>query len=180
MSNEKGHNILFGTGDLFIVPEEIDLEEATEEEIEESLILVGESAGEASLILEQEFHDVRGGKDNQILASFRTEENITFNAGIVELHLENMSQFLPGEFSEQGDKKVLKLGGGYQIPVNRLRFVHYKKIDGKRLILDMHKAQNKAGLEMNFNNEEHSIFELEFTLQKSQNKDNIVTITEEI
>lgn len=178
--SEKDHNILFGSGELFIVPDSIDLEEATEEDIEESLVLVGQSSGEAALILEQEFEKVRGGKGHHVLASFQTEQDIVFNAGIVTFELDKLSQFLPGEYSEDETKRTLKLGGDYTIPVNRLRFVHTKKQDGKRLILDMHKAQNEAGMEMNFNASEASVFNLEFSLQKAAGKDNIVTIIEEI
>lgn len=180
MSQEKDYNILFGSGELFIVPDSIDLEEATEEGIEESLVLVGESSGEAGLIIENDFYDVKGGRSHGVLASFVTSETITFNAGIVTLDLEVLSQFLAGDFTETAKERVLKLGGDYTIPINRLRFVHYKKLDGKRLILDMHKAMNKAGLELNFNAEEASVFNLEFTLMKAKGKDNIVTITEEI
>lgn len=177
---EKDHNILFGSGELFIVPEDIDLEEAEDEEIEDALILIGESNGEAGLILEQEFHDVKGGADHQVLASFRTSETIVFNAGIVTLDLENLSKVIASEYKESATERTLKLGGSYKIPVNRLRFVHTKQLDGKRLILDMHKAMNKAGLELNFQAEEESVFNFEFTLMKAKGKDNIVTITEEI
>lgn len=180
MSKNEDHNILFGSGELFIVPDDIDLEEATEEDIEESLVLVGKSSGEASLIIENEFENVRGGKGHHILATFRTEENITFNAGIITFEMDKISQFTAGNFTETESKRVWKLGGDYSIPINRLRFVHTKQVDGKRIILDMHKAMNQAGLEMNFNATEASVFELEFVLQKAAGKDNIVTIIEEI
>lgn len=178
-NNNKDYNILFGAGELYIVPDDLSLEDATEEEIEQKLILVGESSGEASLILEQEWEDVRGGRGHNVLASFRTAETITFNAGIVTFELDKLSKFLPGEYTEDENSRKLKLGGNYSVPINRLRFVHYKP-DNKRLILDMHRAQNRSGLEMNFNAEEASVFNLEFVLHKAKNKDNIVTITEEI
>lgn len=180
MSNKDDYNILFGAGELFIVPDEIDLEEATEEEIEGALVLVGESSGEAALIIENEFENVRGGKGHQILGTFRTEENISFNAGIITFQMENISKFLAGKYSETETEKIWKLGGDYTVPVNRLRFVHTKQVDGKRIILDMHKAMNQAGLEMNFNATEASAFNLEFVLHKAKNRDNIVTIIEEI
>lgn len=180
MAENKDYNILFGSGELFIVPDGVDLEKDTEEEIESKLVLVGESSGEAGLIIENEFHDVRGGRNHGVLASFVTSEEIKFNAGLCTLDLKTMSQFLASNYSETVTERVLKLGGNYTIPINRLRFVHYKRLDGKRLILDMHKAMNKAGLELNFNAEEHSVFNLEFTLMKAKGKDNIVTITEEI
>lgn len=178
--SDKDYNIIFGSGELFIVPDSVDLENDDEETIESALQLIGESNGEASLNLEPEFHDVRGGAGNHVLASFQISEEIVFNAGIVTLDLERLSDIMASDFKETETERILKLGGNYTIPVNRLRFVHYKKQDGKRLILDMHKAMNQAGLELSFNAEEESVFELEFTLMKAKNKDNIVTITEEI
>lgn len=174
MAENKDYNILFGSGDLFIVPEGADADN------EEELLLIGESNGEATLNIEPEFHDVRGGRGHHVLASFKTSEEITFNAGIVTLDLERLSDILDSHYEETGGKRILKLGGDYSIPINRLRFVHYKKQDGKRLIIDMYRAMNRSGLELNFNAEEESVFELEFTLMKARDKENIVTITEEI
>lgn len=173
MSENKDYNIIFGSGELFVVPEGADADN------EDELLLIGESNGEAGLVIEPEFHSVRGGRGHHVLASFKTEEEITFNAGIVTLDLERMSDILASHYEEEDGKRILKLGGDYTIPINRLRFVHYKKQDGNRLIIDMYRAMNQAGLELNFNAEEESVFELEFTLLKAKNKDNIVTIIEE-
>src|SRR5690625_107319 len=124
--SEKDYNIIFGSGELFIVPDSVDLETDDEETIEAALELIGESNGEASLNLEPEFHDVRGGKGHHVLASFQTAEDITFNAGIVTLDLEKLSQIMASNYEETETERILKLGGSYTIPVNRLRFVHYK------------------------------------------------------
>lgn len=178
--SEKEHNIIFGSGELFIVPDGIDLENDDEETIEAALQLIGESSGEASLVVDSEFYDVRGGRGHHVLASFKVSDEIVFNAGIVTLDLERLGDIMAGHYEETATERVLKLGGNYTIPINRLRFVHYKKQDGKRLIVDMHKAINKAGLELSFNAEEESVFDLEFTLLKAVDKENIVTIREEI
>lgn len=178
--NNKDYNIIFGSGELYIVDDGIDLENDDEETIEAGLTLIGESSGEAGLIIENEWHDVKGGRDHQVLASFKTSEQITFNAGIVTLNLENLARIVASKYEEMGDKRKLKLGGSYTVPVNALRFVHYKKQDGKRIIIDMYKAINKSGIELSFKAEEHSVFNFEFTLLKSKDKENVVTITEEI
>ncbi|WP_117161435.1 hypothetical protein [Paraliobacillus sp. X-1268] len=171
--------ILFGTGDLFVVPEEVDLEVDTQEVIDAALVKVGESSGEATLAVEYEFADVRGGTANQIMKSVMTSETISFSAGIVTYDLDKIGEFVAGEYSEDETERKLKLGGGFKVPVKRLRFVHTKD-DGKKIMMDMHKAQNRAGLEWIFNVEEQTNFEYEFTLMKDPNVDNIVTITEEI
>jgi hypothetical protein len=65
--------------------------------------------------------------------------------------------------------------------VKQLRFIHEKE-DGKKIYLDMHKAQNRSGLQWTFNAEENTSFDFEFTLLADQTKTNgnIVTIKEEI
>ena len=175
---EKDYNILFGTGELFLVDDDVDLANDDEKTIEAGLTLIGESSGEAGLIIENEFYDVRGGKDYHVLDSFQISEEITFNAGIATLNLENLGRVLASKYEETGGKRVLKLGGSYTIPANALRFVHTKKRDGGKIIIDMYKSMNKAGIELSFNAEEHSIFDFEFTLMKAKDKENIVTITE--
>lgn len=173
--------ILFGTGELFVVPDSLDLEVATETEINDALVKVGESNGEAQLSVSYDFVDVRGGVGNQILKSFKTSETITFNAGFVTYDLNVISEFLAGNYGEDATEglRTFELGGEYSVPVKRLRFVHTKP-DGYRIIMDMHKAQNRSGLDWTFNSEQNSVFEFEFTLMKDTNKNNIVKITEEI
>ncbi|WP_337019947.1 hypothetical protein [Oceanobacillus massiliensis] len=170
---EEPKEVLFGTGELFIVTtDEMDVETETK---------VGESNGEAALNIATEFVDVRGGVGNDILKSVRTSETITFNAGFVTFDLEVISKFLAGNYSEDTEAGLLtfELGGAYKVPVNHLRFIHTKD-DGKKITMDMWKAQNRAGLEWIFNSEEASAFAFEFTLAKDTSKNNIVVITEEI
>jgi hypothetical protein len=175
--------ILFGSGDIFIVSDTLDLQTATEAEIDAALVKVGESNGEATLNIAYEFVDVRGGKLNQLLKSFMSSESVNFNAGLITFDLKMISEFLAATFSEDttAGKRILGIGGVKNVPIKRLRFVHYKE-DGKRLIMDMHKAQNRTGLEWVFNSEEATPFSFEFTLfaDPTKTNGNIVTITEEI
>jgi hypothetical protein len=163
--------ILFGTGELFIVAED------------ETETKVGESSGEATLNASNEFTDVRGGVKNQIIGSFMTSETVIFNAGIVTYDLKNISEFMAGYFSEDttAGTRTLGIGGKRTVPIKRLRFVHTKE-DGKTITLEMHRAQNRSGLQWTFNAEEATAFDFEFTLLADTTKSdgNIVTITEEI
>lgn len=174
------NEILFGTGDLFIVTEEDDGSGSTTE-VETK---VGESNGEASLNFEYEFTDVNGGASNQTLASFKTSETVLFNAGLVTYDLKTISEFMAGEFTEDttAGTRTFGVGGSYTVPIKRLRFVHTKKQDGKTITLEMFKAQNQTGLEWTFNNEEATAFEFEFKLlaDPSKSNGNIVQIIEEI
>lgn len=174
--------ILFGAGDIYIVPDGIDVDVATEAEIEAAMIKLGESSGESTLSFTESFADVRGGALNQKIASFKTNEEATFNGGIVTLNLEKFAEITSGYYSESEGKKVMGLGGKQTVPIKHLRFVHTKKSDGLRLILDMFKAQNRSGLQMTFNPEQESVFTFEFNLlaDLSRTNGNIVRITEEV
>ncbi|UOQ47737.1 hypothetical protein MUN88_17035 [Gracilibacillus caseinilyticus] len=169
--------ILFGTGDLFIVTEEDD-GSGTMVEVETK---IGLSNGEAALNIEYETVDVRGDKNNKLLKVFKTSENITFNAGIITYDLKEIGNFLDSKFTEdevEGTRK-LELGGDFKVNVNKLKFVHYKE-DGKTITMTMHKATNVAGLEWTFNNEEATSFPFEFRLMHDSEKNNTVEIVEEI
>ncbi|WBL16377.1 hypothetical protein [Sutcliffiella sp. NC1] len=182
MSNQEKQEILFGAGDIYIVPSQIDVDSATEEEIEASLIKIGESSGESTLNFTQNFVDVRGGALNQEIASFMTSEEATFNAGIVTFDLQKISAISSAYYSETDEKRVLGLGGQQTVPINHLRFVHTKRTDGMKLYLDMFRAQNRSGLQMTFNPESESVFNFEFKLlaDPKRNNGNIVRITEEV
>jgi hypothetical protein len=176
--------ILFGTGEVFIVNDDsLDIETATDTEIETATTKVGESNGEATLAIEYEFADVRGGAKNALLKSFMTSESVTFNAGVVTYDLKTISEFMAGYFSEDTTtgKRKFGIGGKTTVPIKKLLFVHTKE-DGKRIFMMMHKAQNRSGLEWAFNNEENTPFAFEFTLLADTSKQdgNLVTIVEEI
>lgn len=165
--------ILFGTGDLYIV--DVD-ENGSEVETK-----VGESNGEAALNIEYDTHDVRGGAKHQLLKVFQTNETINFNAGIVTYSLKTISEFIASRYIEdtEAGTRTLEIGGGFDVKVQKLRFVHTKE-DGKKITMNMHKAMNSTGLEWSFNGEENSAFEFEFRLMKDAEKNNIVEIIEEI
>jgi hypothetical protein len=176
--------ILFGSGDLYIVTDDnFDVTNFTDEELENGAVKVGESSGEASLNIEYEFVDVRGGAKNQLLKSLMTSENVVFNGGLVTYDLKHISEFLAGYYSEDTTKgqRVLGIGGKTTVPVKKMLFIHTKE-DGKRLMMMMHKAQNQTGLEWVFNSEEATAFEFEFRLlaDTSKTNGNLVTIVEEV
>ncbi|MGD6831435.1 hypothetical protein ACQCT5_04700 [Sutcliffiella halmapala] len=175
--------ILFGSGTLYIVPDTIDIDTATEEEIEAALLQIGESSGEASLNVTQNFADVRGGELNQIISSFMTSEEVVFNAGICTLNLERLSEISAAYYEDDtlSSKRTMGIGGLRTVPIKQLRFVHTKRVDGKPLYLDMFRAQNRSGLQMVFNPEAETVFNFEFKLlaDSSRPNGNIVRITEE-
>jgi hypothetical protein len=170
MANE----ILFGSGELFIVTDNAGVEVETK---------VGESSGEASLNVSYDFRDIRGGSKNQILKSMATSETVAFNCGILTYDLNSIKDFVAGYYAEDttAGTRTLGIGGNLNVPVKQLRFVHTKE-DGKTITLDMYKAQNRAGLNWVFNPEEETVFGYEFTLlaDTAKTNGNIVQITEQI
>ncbi|KHF40703.1 hypothetical protein [Halalkalibacter okhensis] len=183
MSNNNNENsILFGAGELFVLPDSVDLDESTEEEIEEAMLKIGESSGESTLNYTQEFYDVRGGVGNDILASFVTSEEVMFNAGVCTLDMKVLNEISSTYYNEDESKRTLGIGGKRTVPVKQMLFVHTKRQDGKKLKLKMYRAQNRSGLQLTFNPTAESVFNFEFKLlsDPSKTNGNIVKIVEEI
>jgi hypothetical protein len=173
---------LLGSGKLFLA-EGIDPSTATETEIEAALVEVGKIHEGASLTTESEFVVVRGGQRNQIIDTFQTNESVIFSSGIVTWDLSKIGAFTSSSYSEDttvGERR-LGIGGLPQVKPSYLRFEHEKK-DGYKIKINMFKAQNQAGLTINFNNEDPTVQEYEFTLLPEDTKTdgNLVEIVEEI
>ncbi|ARK30769.1 hypothetical protein [Halalkalibacter krulwichiae] len=180
--NTNNNSILFGAGELFILPESVDIDESTDEEIEADMLKIGESSGESTLNYTQNWYDVNGGKLNQTIASFVTSEEVLFNAGVCTLDLKVLNEISSTYYSEDATKRTLGIGGKLTVPAKQLLFVHTKRQDGKKLKLKMYKAQNRSGLQFTFNPESESVFTFEFRLLADPNRKdgNIVKIVEEI
>ncbi|WP_404443431.1 hypothetical protein LG307_14750 [Sutcliffiella horikoshii] len=180
MANQE---ILFGAGTLYIIPDDIDIDNSLDELVKDALIKIGESSGEATLNVTQNFADVRGGALNQELGSFMTSEEVLFNAGICTFDMEKIAEVSAAYFNEDvtNSKRTLGIGGMRTVPIKQLRYVHTKRSDGKELYIDMFRAQNRSGLQMTFNPEAESVFNFEFKLLADPDKENgnIVRITEE-
>ncbi|WP_273130017.1 hypothetical protein [Bacillus weihaiensis] len=173
--------VLLGSGTLLLA-EGIDPTSATEEEIEAALVEVGKISEGASLTLENEFVEVRGGQKNQIIDTFQTNETVTFSTGICTWDLSKMSKFTSASYTEDKTtgKRRMGIGGLPMVKPSYLRFEHEKK-DGFKIKINMFKAQNQAGLTLNFNNEDPSVQEYEFKLlaDNSKSNGNLVEIVEE-
>jgi hypothetical protein len=173
---------LLGSGTL-LIGEGINPATATEEEIDLALEEVGVISSGASLTIAGEYVEVRGGQYNQVIDTFRTNESCTFSTGICTWDLEKMSKFTSSSYSEDttvGERR-LGIGGLPMVKPSYLRFEHVKK-DGKKIKINMFKAQNQGELVLNFNNEDPSVQEYEFKLlaEKAKTNGNLVEIIEEI
>lgn len=178
MSNIE-EKIILGSGELFLGA--VDVATATEEQIEVALTKAGEIQGGATLFYSPTFKDIRGGKHNGILASFKTQEEVRFTSGLLTWELENLAKIFPANYSEDATKRRIGLGGVNETKINYLRFVH-EKPNGKKLIVNLFKAQNQSGFQFSFDPENESVLDLEFKALAVQNKEdgNLVEIIEEI
>ncbi|WP_100408439.1 hypothetical protein [Bacillus solitudinis] len=182
--SDNANSILFGAGELFVLPETVDLDTSTDSEIEAAMLKIGESSGESTLNYSTDFYDVKGGVLNQTIASFVTSEEVMFNAGVCTLDMGILNEISATYYSEDEltGKRTLGIGGKLTVPVKQLLFIHTKRQDGKKLKLKMYKAQNRSGIQLTFNPESESVFNFEFKLLADQSRQdgNIVKIEEEI
>lgn len=175
--------VLLGSGDLYLASIN-DVVNATEAEITNALVKVGEIQGEATLKYSPEFHEVRGGATNGVIANFLTKEDVTFSSGVLTWDLQNMEKLTAAYYSEDttNNTKRIGIGGKGSVPVNYLRFVHKKVQDGKNLTVNIFKAQNQNGFDLKFNPEKETVIDTEFkALAVLDKKDGtLVEIIEEV
>lgn len=177
----KEDNFLLGSGDLFI-GQVADPATATEEEIAEALENVGAISGGAILTYKPSFQEVKSA-NRGTLFTMLTEEEITFKSGLLTWDLANLEKLSAAHYSEdttKGERRI-GLGGLKQVPVNYLRFVH-KKVDGKKLTVNLFRAQNQSGFELTFDGEKETVLDAEFKALACPGKEqgNAVEIIEEI
>ncbi|PLS04021.1 hypothetical protein [Neobacillus cucumis] len=170
---------LLGSGDLFIG---VVSPTATETEISVALSNVGAISGGAALTFKPSFYEVKSGNRGTI-ASFKTDEEVTFKSGILTWDLQNIEKLSAAYYSEDttnGTRRV-GVGGMKNIPINYLRFVHTKP-DGKTLTVNVFKAQAQSGFELTFDKEKETVIDAEFKALAvvGKNDGNLVEIVEEI
>ena len=170
---------LLGSGDLFVGQVS---PTATESEINAALKNVGAISGGAALTYKPSFTDVKSANRGTI-ASFKSEEEMTFKSGILTWDLQNIEKLSAAYYSENeaaGTRRV-GVGGMNNIPVNYLRFVHTKP-DGLKLTVNMFKAQAQSGFELTFDSEKETVLDAEFKLLAvtGKNDGNLVEIIEEV
>lgn len=173
----KEDNILLGSGDLYLG--QVDLN-ATEKEIENALVNVGAISGGATLSYKAKFTDVKSANRGTLI-SFLTDEEVTFKSGVLTWNLENLSKLYPAKFTSDTTKKRIGIGGIKNVPINYLRFVHTKP-NGKKLILNIFKAQAQDGFDITFDSEKETVLDVEFKALAVTNKTdgNLVEIIEEL
>ncbi|WP_407268969.1 hypothetical protein [Radiobacillus sp. PE A8.2] len=176
-------DILLGSGQLFLGEIE-DVETATESEIEAALEEVGHISSGAALSYSPEFYEVKGGELNQVIKTFLTNEEVTFTSGILTWNLKNIEKLVAASYSEdtEAGTRRIGIGGLKNVPMNYLRFVHTKQDTGKKLTVNIFKAQNQGGIELNFNPEEETVIDVEFKAIPAKGKadGNLVEIIDEV
>lgn len=174
-------NILLGSGKLYLGVVE-NVATATESEIEAALTEVGAIQGGATLTYTPTFKEVKSANYGT-LASFLTGEEVTFTSGILNFNLKNLETLSAGSYSEDttaGTRRI-GIGGLKAVPINYLRFVH-EKPDGKKLTVNVFKAQSQNGFSITFDSENETVIDAQFKALAVPGKSdgNMVEIIEEI
>jgi hypothetical protein len=181
MATVKEDNIILGSGDLYLG--QVTQANPTEQQITDSLVKVGLITGGASLNYTPTFHDVMAANRKGVIASFLTQEQVTFTSGVLTWDLKNLSRLSAASFTddELNGKRRVGIGGLSNVPVNYLRFVHTKP-DGKKLTVNIFKAQAQNGFEFAFNSEQETVLDIEFKALTALDKTdgNLVEIIEEV
>lgn len=172
-------NVILGSGDLYIGTVD---PSATEDQITAALQNVGSISGGAVLTYKPKFYDIVSANRGTI-ASFKTDEEVTFKSGILTWNLENIEKLSAAYFSEDSVKGTRRvgIGGMKNVPINYLRFIHTKP-DGKTLTVNIFKAQSQGGFDLTFDSEKETILDAEFKALAVINKTdgNLVEIIEEV
>ncbi|MFP5111826.1 IPT/TIG domain-containing protein [Bacillaceae bacterium C204] len=170
---------LLGSGDLYIG---VVSPTATADEINAALKNVGAISGGASLTYKPSFTEIKSANRGTI-ASFKSDEEVSFKSGILTWDLQNVEKLSAAYYSEDntaGTRRV-GVGGMKNIPINYLRFVHTKP-DGKKLTVNVFKAQAQSGFELTFDKEKETVIDAEFKALAVTTKSdgNLVEIIEEV
>lgn len=179
MSNTNAEYLL-GSGDLFLgtVP---NVETATESEIAEVLTNIGAISGGAVLTYTPSFTEVNSS-NRGLLAMFKTSEEVIFKSGLLTWDLKNIDRLSAAYYSEnpaEGTRRI-GIGGLKNVPFNYVRFVHVKP-DGKKLTVNLFKAQAQSGFELTFDQENPTVIDAEFKALATGKADgNLVEIIEEV
>ncbi|MGX1902431.1 hypothetical protein ACT3HK_13945 [Thermolongibacillus altinsuensis] len=177
MATVNEDTILLGSGDLYLG--QVD-PNATETEIQAALVNVGAISGGATLTYKTKFTDVKSANRGTLM-SFLTDEEVTFKSGVLTWNLENLSKLYAANFTSDTTKKRVGIGGIKNVPINYLRFVHTKP-DGKKLTVNIFKAQAQDGFDITFDSEKETVLDVTFKALSVTNKTdgNLVEIIEEI
>ena len=176
LTRQETEPIVLGSGELYMGKVD-NPEEATEEIIETALQNVGAIESGATLSYKPNIENVKAANRGNIM-SFVTDEEVTFDCGILTWRLDNLANLAPATVTEDKVKgtKTIKIGGKGMIPVNYLRFIHTKKDGTGDIIVNMYKAQAVNGFQFAFS-EKPTVVNYEFTALSDKNG-NLVEIIE--
>lgn len=181
LTTNENTQVILGSGDLFLGTV-ANVETATETEIEAALSHVGAISGGASLQYSPTFTDVKGGRNNGVVASFLTSEEVTFTSGILHFDLDNLGKINPAVVTTDvaTNTRRLGLGGVNALNINYLRFIHTKP-SGKKLTVNIFKAKNTNGFTLTFDPSKETIIDAQFkALATGKTNGNLVEIIEEL
>ncbi|TCT16404.1 hypothetical protein EDC18_102423 [Natranaerovirga pectinivora] len=180
MSNyhkQDSEKFVVGSGELYLGKIN-NPETASEEEIVSALKNVGAIEAGATLSYTPTIIDIEAA-NRGLIDRIVTREEVTFNCGIMTWLIDNLAVLSPASIDVDeitGVKKV-KIGGKTKLPVNYLRFLHEKKDGSGELIVNIAKAQSVNGFSLDFNKDNATSINYEFSAL-SDKSGNLVEIIE--
>lgn len=179
MADNKGKKeIVLGDGELYMYKFTGENEIPADETIETEENNVGNTSGGTTISYEPEPYEVKN-QYGKTVKRVVTSEEVTFTSGLLDWDLEKVKLLTTGETEIDEDKgtHTLTLGGNNPMTNVLIRFVH-KKDDGKKIRFTMIGSAGN-GFEMEFNPEEETVVDAEFTAVEVV-KNFLASIEEEI
>lgn len=157
-----GKSVLLGSGELYAMKHTSGMDYSTVTTA--SMTDLGFIEKDATLKAAIETVDLESANDG-ILATLPKKKTVTFETGIMEWNLKNVSDFLTGSSylldATTGTKKFY-YGDADKAPDVMLRFVSEDETAGKRITVDIYKCNFNGDLEMAFSNDDPVTFDYNF------------------
>jgi len=155
-------SVVIGSGELYAIKHTAGMNYGTV--TTESMTDLGFIQANAVLKAKAETKDLVGANCG-IVGTVPLSKEVTFETGIMEWNLDNVSKFLTGsDYSvvvETGVKKFY-YGDADKAPDVMLRFVAEDEATGKRITVDIYKCNFSGELSLDFNNDDPITFDYSF------------------
>ena len=174
---QEADPIILGSGELYLGTVE-NPETADEATIEAALKNVGAIESGATLNYKPTIKKIKSANRGTLM-SFITDDEVTFDCGIITWVIDNISRLAPATVTTDAETgtKTMKIKSMGSLPVNYLRFIHQKKSEPGTITVNFLKAQNTNGFKFTFDNENPLSVAYEFTAL-ADNNGNLVEIIE--
>lgn len=162
MADKEKKEIVLGDGELYMYEFPGGNNIPDDDEIETEENNVGNTSGGTSISYEPEPYEVKN-QYGKTVKRVVTSEAVTFTSGLLDWDLEKIKLLTTAKTDEDQEKgtRTLTFGGNNPMKNVLIRFVHTKD-SGKKIRFTMIGSSGN-GFEMEFNPEEETVVDAEFT-----------------